>query len=158
MKKIDQASGHLEYLIKKNPNSPVYYNDLGYIWADNDLKLAEAEKLIRKAIELDRERRAKRPKFDPKTDQDNGAYLDSLGWALFKRGDLVEAQKYLDAAANRMPRNSEVQDHLGDVFARQGRVDDAIAAWTRALEGDASDVDLAEIRRKINDARSKSKR
>jgi predicted negative regulator of RcsB-dependent stress response len=57
-----------------------------------------------------------------------------------------------------MPHNSEVQDHLGDVFARQGRVDDAIAAWNRALEGDASDVDLTEIRRKINDARSKTKR
>jgi len=137
------AEQALRQVLVIEPANPNALNYLGYLLAMRGDKLDEAVQLVRKALEAE---------------PDNGAYLDSLGWALFKRGDLAEAQKYLDAAANRMPRNSEVQDHLGDVFARQGRVDDAIAAWTRALEGDASDVDLAEIRRKINDARSKSKR
>ena len=48
-----------------------------------------------------------------------------------------------------------MQDHLGDVLAKRGRLPDAIEAWTRALEGDGCDVDLAEIQKKINDARSK---
>ena len=137
------AEQALRQVLVIEPANPNALNYLGYLLAMRGDKLDEAVQLVRKALEAE---------------PDNGAYLDSLGWALFKRGDLVEAQKYLDAAANRMPHNSEVQDHLGDVFARQGRVDDAIAAWTRALEGDASDVDLTEIRRKINDARSKSKR
>jgi tetratricopeptide (TPR) repeat protein len=137
------AEQALRRVLVIEPANPNALNYLGYLLAMRGDKLDEAVQLVRKALEAE---------------PDNGAYLDSLGWALFKRGDLAEAQKYLDAAANRMPRNSEVQDHLGDVFARQGRLDDAIAAWTRALEGDASDVNLDEIRRKIDDARSKSKR
>ena len=73
---------------------------------------------------------------------DNGAYLDSLGWAHFKgrsgRGGEVPRR-----GGRTHAENSEVQDHLGDVLAPPGRVDDAIAAWTRALEGDGEDVDLA---------------
>ena len=42
-----------------------------------------------------RKRRQASPDFDPATDRDNGAYLDSLGWVLFKKGDLKEAKKYL---------------------------------------------------------------
>ena len=49
LKKIDQATEHLEYIIKKRPDSPIFYNDLGYIWADNNMRLEEAEKYIRKA-------------------------------------------------------------------------------------------------------------
>ena len=137
------AERALRQVLSIEPANPNALNYLGYLLAMRGDKLDEAVQLVRKALEAE---------------PDNGAYLDSLGWALFKRGDLVEAQKYLDAAANRMPHNSEVHDHLGDVFARQGRVDEAIAAWTKALEGDAADVNLDEIRRKINDARSKSKR
>jgi predicted negative regulator of RcsB-dependent stress response len=57
-----------------------------------------------------------------------------------------------------MPQNSEVQDHLGDVFSRSGRVDEAIAAWNKALSGDGEDVDLEAVRRKIDDARAKGRR
>jgi tetratricopeptide (TPR) repeat protein len=137
------AEQALRQVLVIEPTNPNALNYLGYLLAMRGDKLDEAVQLVRKALEAE---------------PDNGAYLDSLGWALFKRGDLAEAQKYLGEAADRMPGNSEVQDHLGDVFARQGRLDEAIAAWTRALEGDASDVDLAEIRRKINDARAKFKR
>ncbi len=137
------AEQALRQVLVLEPTNPNALNYLGYLLAMRGDKLDEAVQLVRKALEAE---------------PNNGAYLDSLGWALFKRGDLVEAQKYLAAAADRMPRNSEVYDHLGDVFARQGRTDEAIAAWTRALEGDADDIDLDAVRRKINDARAKFKR
>jgi len=88
-------------------------------------------------------------------DPDNGAFLDSLGWAYYRRGDLGEAQKYLAAAAEQMPDNSEVLDHLGDLRARQGQLQDAIQAWTRALAGDGNDIDRGAIERKVQDARRK---
>jgi predicted negative regulator of RcsB-dependent stress response len=50
-----------------------------------------------------------------------------------------------------------VQDHLGDVFARQGRWADAINAWTRALAGDGG-VDRVAVEKKIQDARTKISR
>jgi predicted negative regulator of RcsB-dependent stress response len=51
-----------------------------------------------------------------------------------------------------------VQDHFGDVLAKRGRLPDAVDAWTRALDGDGTDVNRAEIQKKINDARSKIKK
>ncbi|HET9362051.1 MAG TPA: hypothetical protein VFO58_20000, partial [Vicinamibacterales bacterium] len=59
------------------------------------------------------------------------------------------------AAAARLPENSEVQDHLGDLFARRGRMAEAVDAWTRALKGDSQDVDKATIEKKISNAKGK---
>ena len=67
-------------------------NDLGYIWADQNKNLAEAEARIRKAIELDR--RSKKPgPFGAgfgANPADNAAYVDSLGWVLYRKGDRRE--------------------------------------------------------------------
>jgi tetratricopeptide (TPR) repeat protein len=135
MKKIDKATEHLEYLVKKRPNDPSYQNDLGYIWADNDLKLDEAEKLIRSAIELDRARRKRSPKFDPKADHDNGAYLDSLGWVLYKKKNFKEAKDWLiKATEDKNAQHIEIYDHLADVHMALGERDAAIAAWQKGLE------------------------
>ena len=137
------AEQALRQVLVLEPTNPNALNYLGYLLAMRGDKLDEAVQLVRKALE---------------SEPDNGAYLDSLGWAYFRRGDLAEAEKYLSAAAQRMPGNSEVQDHLGDVFARRGRMDEAIAAWTKALDGDGEDVDVAALRRKIDDARAKNRR
>jgi tetratricopeptide (TPR) repeat protein len=103
-------------------------------------QLDEAISLVRRALE-------KEP--------DNPAFLDSLGWAHFRRGDLADAQKYLGAAAQKMPNSSEVQDHLGDVLARRGQYQDALQAWTRALAGDGQGIDRAAVERKLQDAKKR---
>src|SRR5262249_11409344 len=82
---VDKAAEQLKALIAKRPDEPGYYNDLGYIWADRGQNLEESEKLIRKALDLDRKRRKAQPNLKPEEDRDNGAYLDSLGWVLFKQ-------------------------------------------------------------------------
>jgi cytochrome c-type biogenesis protein CcmH/NrfG len=89
------------------------------------------------------------------SDPNNGAYLDSLGWALFRKGDLDGAEKYLSQAAQRLPDNSEIQDHLGDLHARRMRWADAVAAWQKALAGDGEDVEKAAIEKKIGSAKGK---
>ncbi len=135
LKKIDKATEQLEYLMKKRPNDPGFYNDLGYIWADNDMKLDEAEKLVRKALELDRKKRADNPNFNVKTDQDNGAYLDSLGWVQFKQKKLEDAKKsLLDAVKDKNAQHIEIYDHLGDVLMALGERQPAIDAWRKGLE------------------------
>lgn len=135
LKKVERATEHLEYLIKKRPEYPGFYNDLGYIWADHDMKLEEAEKLIRKALDLDRELRKKSPKFDPKTDQDKGAYLDSLGWVLFKMKKNEEAKTQLiKALEDKAAQHIEIYDHLGDVHMVLGERELAIKAWQKGLE------------------------
>jgi tetratricopeptide (TPR) repeat protein len=134
------AEKTLRQLLVVEPANANAMNYLGYLLALRGDRLDEAIDLVRKALVVE---------------PDNGAFLDSLGWAYFRKGDLGEAEKYLGQAASRMPKNSEVQDHLGDVLAKRGRLPDAVEAWTRALDGDGSDSDKAEIQKKINDARSK---
>ena len=73
---------------KADPNDATANNDLGYQWADQSKNLAEAERMIRKALELDHKQRTSGDALAPDADQDNAAYVDSLGWVLFRRGKL----------------------------------------------------------------------
>lgn len=135
LKQIDKAVGQLRDLLAKKPDDPGYNNDLGYIMADHDMKLDEAEKLIRNALELDRKRRKANPKLDPEDDFDNGAYLDSLGWVLFKQKKFKEARDVLlDAVKDKRAQHIEIFDHLGDVQFALGDREAALSAWRKGLE------------------------
>jgi tetratricopeptide (TPR) repeat protein len=135
MEKIDKATEQLKALLEREPNNPTYNNDLGYIWADRNMNLAEAEKLVRKAIEEDRKLRRKAKTLTPEEDHDSAAYLDSLAWVLFKQGKAKEAKEYLvQAVKDKEGQHSEILDHLGDVYSTLGEKDEAIATWKKALE------------------------
>jgi tetratricopeptide (TPR) repeat protein len=134
------AERAIRQVLQLEPSNADALNYLGYLLAERGEQLDEAVRLVRRALDAD---------------PGNPSYLDSLGWALFRRGEFEEAEKYLAPAAAKLPRNSVVQDHFGDVQARRGRLQDAIAAWTRALEGDGNDLDRAAVEKKIQDARSK---
>jgi tetratricopeptide (TPR) repeat protein len=134
-KEIDKAAEHLQALIKRHPEEPGYCNDLGYIWADNDINLKESEELIRKALELDRINRKKAQGFDAADDHDKGAYLDSMGWVLFKLKRYEEAKKYLiEALKDKDSQHIEIYDHLGDTYLALGQREAALDAWRRGLE------------------------
>ena len=133
-----EAEKVLRQILSSEPTNANALNTLGYMLAVRGEQLDEAISLVRRALE-------KEP--------DNPAFLDSLGWAHFRRGDLADAQKYLGAAAQKMPNSSEVQDHLGDVLARRGQYQDALQAWTRALAGDGQGIDRAAVERKLQDAK-----
>src|SRR5262249_30630082 len=70
MNRIDKATEQLKSLLAEDPDSPSFNNDLGYILADHDKDLGEAEKLIRKALEEDRKQRKSRLDFKPDEDRD----------------------------------------------------------------------------------------
>jgi tetratricopeptide (TPR) repeat protein len=133
---IDKASEQLKALLAKDPSNPTYNNDLGFIWADRGINLAEAEKLIRKALEEDRKLRKKiNPDLKPEQDRDNAAYLDSLGWVLYRQGKAREARPYLEEAVKQKDgQHVEILDHLGDVYWALGEKAEALAAWRKALE------------------------
>jgi tetratricopeptide (TPR) repeat protein len=130
----------LRQIVAAEPMNAGALNYLGYLLAVRGEQLDEAIELVQRAL---------------KEEPDNGAFLDSLGWAYFRRGNLAEAEKYLLAAVKQLPDNSEVQEHFGDLLARQGRFSEAVAAWTRALNGDGQDIDKMAIEKKIASARGK---
>ena len=135
-----EAERTVRQLVALEPGNADALNYLGYLLADRGQQLDEAIRLVRRALDIE---------------PNNPNYLDSLGWAYFRRGDFDQAEKYIAPAAQQMPRNATVQEHFGDLLAKRGKWGDAIAAWTRALQGDEGDVDRAAVEKKITDARGK---
>jgi tetratricopeptide (TPR) repeat protein len=130
-----KAEAQLGLLLKADPNNATANNDLGYLWAEQGKNLAEAEALIRKALELDR--RNRKSPLGPQSeedDRDNAAYIDSLGWVLFRRGQVEEAREQLEKAVA-LPDGDDpaIWDHLGDIYQRLGMAEQARNAWRRAL-------------------------
>jgi len=138
--RFPEAEKLVRQVLTREPSNAGALNYLGYLLADRGQQLDEAIGLVKRALDLD---------------PDNPSYLDSLGWAYYRRGDVSEAQKYLAPAADKLPKNSVIQDHMGDVFARLGRWQDALSAWTRALEGDGESINRAAIEKKVQDARGR---
>jgi tetratricopeptide (TPR) repeat protein len=161
LKQVDKAAAQLEMLLKQRPDDAGYHNDLGYILADHDMRLDEAEALIRKALELDKAKRKEDPGYNPKTDHDKGAYLDSLGWVLYKKKELKAARKYLEMAIeDKAAQHIEIYDHLGDVCLAQGDREAAIRAWEDGLKH-ATDSRRdqrirGEVQKKLESVRTKS--
>ena len=139
-KKYADAETAFRQALQKNPKHAPSLNYLGYMLAERGERLNESVSYIKKALELE---------------PDNGSYLDSLGWAYFKDGQLELAEQNLKRAATQLGTNAVIQEHYGDVLFKMGRFKDAIDAWTKALSGDADDVDRGSVDKKIKSARSK---
>ncbi len=149
---IDRAAKQLQILVKKHPDNATYKNDLGFIWCDNDMHLDEAEKLIREALELDRKEKEKlKEKGEIDEVRENAAYLDSMGWVLYKKKKYREALDYLKrAAADEEDGNHlEIWDHLGDCYMALGMIKEAIAAWEKGLTLEDVSKRDADRRRKV---------
>lgn len=117
-KKYDEAQAEFKKILAQNPQSAATLNYLGYMNADRGVQLEESLNQIKLAVSLD---------------PTNGAYLDSLGWAYFKLGKYDLAEESLNKASLRMESDPTVQDHLGDLYQKTGRLKLAAAHWDRAL-------------------------
>lgn len=132
LKKYREAEEELRGILEDDADDALALNNLGYNLADQNRKLDEAERLIRRAIEIDSDDRARAG--EPNVE--HAAYLDSLGWVLFRKGKLAEAREQLEKAAA-LPDGATdptVWDHLGDVAFRAGDSKRAKEAWTKAAK------------------------
>jgi tetratricopeptide (TPR) repeat protein len=139
-KRFSDAEAAFKQVLARDPDNAAALNYLGYMLAERGERLDESVSYIKKALQLEPE---------------NGSYLDSLGWAYYKADKLDLAEENLKRAADQMTSNSVIQDHYGDVLFKRGRIDDAIAAWTRALAGDRDSIDAGTIDKKIKSAKQK---
>ena len=138
--RLDEAEKELRKLMAEDPLNADAMNSLSYMLAEHSVRLAEAVDLAQRAL---------------KVEPGNPAYLDTLGWALFKQGKIEEAAEPLGKAAAMLIGNSVIQDHHGDVLAKRGRTAEAVAAWQRALAGDGESIDRAAIEKKIKAAQGR---
>ena len=139
-KDFDGAERALRDILQRQPEDATALNYLGYMLAERGQRLDEAISLVQRAL-----------KIEP----GNPSFLDSLGWAYYQQGKLDLADPPLTEAASKLPNNSVIQDHLGDLRFKQRRFSDATAAWQRALNGDGESIDRTAIEKKILDAKSR---
>lgn len=130
------AETDLKRAVEIAPEEPTALNYLGYSWAERGVNLDKAFELIEQAV-------AAEPR--------SGAYIDSLGWAHFQRGDYAEAVPHLEKAAALEPGDPTITDHLGDVYWRLGRTIEARYQWSRALQLEPTTAQRSAIEAKLKD-------
>ena len=121
-RKGDEARSieYLEKSLELKPDFDEALNHLGYMWAEKGRNLPRARAMIEQAL---------------KAEPENPAYLDSMGWVLFRLGKPAEALEWLTKARKGSTEpDATVLDHLGDAAAACGRWDLAREAWSESLK------------------------
>jgi len=103
----------MRQVIELAPDNANAYNALGYTFADQNRNLEEAQDLLEQALELE---------------PNNPYILDSVGWYLYRIGDLEAAYEYLLRSFELLPV-ADVGAHLGEVLWVKGRHDEALEIW-----------------------------
>ena len=116
--RFDVLETSLKRLIQLKPDHAHAYNALGYSFAERNLRLPEAKQLIEKALEI-----APADFF----------IIDSLGWVLYRMGDLQGAARELRRAWEGRP-DGEIGAHFGEVLWVLGNRDEARRIWQESLK------------------------
>ncbi len=125
---------NMKHVIEMDPNHVQGLNYLAYTYAEKDINLEEAEKLVRRAMEL-----------EPK----DGFVMDTYGWILFKQGKLKDSIRILEAAHKYQPQEAIIAEHLGDAYYKVQMIGKARSMYMRAFEFETDDVKRQQIEAKI---------
>jgi len=99
-KHYKQSVDYYEKALDLDENNATALNGLGFVLVDTDMDPFRGLRCCRKAVDL-------KPQ--------NPAYLDSLGWAYFKNGELLEARTWLRRAMEAAPNRKEIKEHFKTV-------------------------------------------
>ncbi len=135
-KKWKVAEADFLKALELRPDHPQVLNYLAYSWVDKGMNIEKARVMLERAVEL-------RP--------NDGFIIDSLGWALYRIGDMPKAVEYLERAVQLQTDDWEINDHLGDAYWAVGRKYEAKFQWRHALSLKPDEELAAKIRLKIKD-------
>ncbi|MBP7830812.1 MAG: tetratricopeptide repeat protein [Kiritimatiellae bacterium] len=125
---FDRAVKLLEQCLQLDPEYADAYNYLAYMWAEKGTQLDRAEEYVKKAL-------AANPA--------SAAYIDTLGWIYYMRGEYAKALEQLSQAAELLPEDPTILDHLGDALHKLGREDEALPRWQRSFVLDPDNESVA---------------
>ena len=129
LNRFDDVVRAMESALTIDPKHADALNYLGYTYAERGVNIQQALSLTQRAVSL-------KP--------DNGYYIDSLGWALFKMGMLDEAKAEITRATTLVKDDPVIYEHLGEIYLKQNLHTEAKEAWLHSLELDPSNVKLIE--------------
>lgn len=146
-KRYAEAEVEFKKVIASDPQHAMALNYLGYMLADQNMKLDEALSYIKRALDAD---------------PNNGAYLDSVGWAYFRLGKYEAAEENLVKAAQKINTDPTVHDHLGDLYQKLGKLklaathwERALTEWNRTVAAEVDQTEVARVQKKLDSARVK---
>jgi tetratricopeptide (TPR) repeat protein len=128
------AEADFKEALALSPDESLVLNYLGYSWVDQGSNLKQAMDYIRKAVKL-------KP--------DDGYYVDSLGWAYYRLGNLPAAVENLERAVELKPDDPIINDHLGDAYWKVGRALEAKYQWQQSLTLKPEEDQIATLKEKI---------
>jgi tetratricopeptide (TPR) repeat protein len=144
-KKYDQAEKMFRQVLETDPSNASALNYLGYMLADQNVRLQEAQDLVNRAVRIE---------------PNNYAFLDSLGWVYYRLNRLDEAERHLTRSLQLMSKDPTIHDHLGDVYFKEGKLKEAISQWQSSLKewnasspADIEPDEVAKVQRKLDGAR-----
>lgn len=132
--KKDKVIEIMKKVVEIDPNHSQGLNYLAFTWVEMNTNLNEAEKLARRAVELDPQ---------------DGYILDTLGWVLYKKGDKRESLKMLEAAHRFQPTVGIIAEHLGDVYRDLAMSDKAKKMYEKAKSLENDEKKINELKEKI---------
>ena len=133
MGKVEQAEKDLREILQLDPKDADALNALGYMLVVSTTRYQDAYDLIKQALDL-------RP--------DNPAVMDSMGWALFKKGDAKGAEEWLRKAHDKMP-DPEIGAHLVEVLSVNGKIEEARTLLKAMLAKYPDDKQLVDVKQRI---------
>lgn len=139
----EAAVGAMRSAIELDPRHANALNYLGYTLLERKEKLDEAESLIKRALEVEK---------------DNGYFIDSLGWLYYQRGQFKEAVRELERAVQLVPNDSVILEHyalaLQKVGDRKKAREIAEKAMTHSPDSDDKEV-AARLEKLLNELKSR---
>jgi Flp pilus assembly protein TadD len=111
----------MKRLVKLDSSDATILNYLGYMLVEENKELDLAGKLIDRALV-----------FEP----ENGAFLDSKGWLLYRKADFANARKYLGMALDKIPHDTTILEHYALILEKLGESEAAMAKWRQILKLD----------------------
>jgi len=132
--RFDILESNLKRLIQLKPDHAHAYNALGYSFADRNLRLPEAKQLIEKALQIL---------------PGDFFIIDSLGWVLYRMGDLKGAARELRRAWEGRP-DGEIGAHLGEVLWELGERDEARRIWQESIKTSPDNESLQKTIKRFN--------
>ncbi len=130
---FERAVTLLQQAIRLDTENAEAFNYLAYMWAEKGINLDQALEYSRHALDCD---------------PDNGAFLDTLGWILYKQKQAADALTCLQAAYYFMPDDPTIMEHLGDAWSMLRNKSQACVWWERSYRINANNKNLEEKLRK----------
>lgn len=123
-------------LFAEQPDSVIRLNALGYALIQRPEGLEEGYRLLWRGFNFG---------------QQDYAVVDSLGWAYYLYGHFEQARALIERANDLSVAdpNAEILDHLGDVYWRLNRREDAREAWRNALNAEPDAIRRASLEQKL---------